>query len=110
MVSLIKTEDEFNDIILNSKVVIDFYADWCGPCKMLSPIVEEVADMLNDVVFAKVNIDEVEILPRRYNVMSIPTLLVFEKGNLVKSNVGYIDKDDLLNFIKQILSFDRVFI
>lgn len=100
MVSLIKTEDEFNDIILNSKVVIDFYADWCGPCKMLSPIVEEVADMLNDVVFAKVNIDEVEILPRRYNVMSIPTLLVFEKGNLVKSNVGYIDKDDLLNFIK----------
>lgn len=110
MVRLIKTEDEFNDIILNSKVVIDFYADWCGPCKMLSPIVEEVADMLNDVVFAKVNIDEVEILPRRYNVMSIPTLLVFEKGNLVKSNVGYIDKDDLLNFIKQILSFDRVFI
>lgn len=100
MVRLIKTEDEFNDIILNSKVVIDFYADWCGPCKMLSPIVEEVADMVNDVVFAKVNIDEVEILPRRYNVMSIPTLLVFEKGNLVKSNVGYIDKDDLLNFIK----------
>ena len=77
MVKLIKTEEEFNREIMNDKVVVDFFANWCGPCKMLAPIVEEVSNELEKITFVKVDIDEIESLPRQFDIMSIPTLLVF---------------------------------
>ena len=100
MVKLIKTEEEFNREIMNDKVVVDFFANWCGPCKMLAPIVEEVSNELEKITFIKVDIDETESLPRQFDIMSIPTLLVFEKGELIKRHTGYIDKDELVQFIK----------
>lgn len=100
MVKLIKTEEEFNREIMNDKVVVDFFANWCGPCKMLAPIVEEVSNELGKITFIKVDIDEIESLPRQFDIMSIPTLLVFEKGELIKRHTGYIDKDELVQFIK----------
>ncbi len=100
MVKLIKTEEEFNREIMNDRVVVDFFANWCGPCKMLAPIVEEVSNELEKITFVKVDIDEIESLPRQFDIMSIPTLLVFEKGELIKRHTGYIDKDELVQFIK----------
>lgn len=100
MIKLIKTEEEFNREIMNDKVVVDFFANWCGPCKMLAPIVEEVSNELEKITFIKVDIDEIESLPRQFDIMSIPTLLVFEKGELIKRHTGYIDKDELVQFIK----------
>lgn len=100
MVKLIKTEEEFNKEIMNNKVVVDFFAKWCGPCKMLTPIIEEVSNELNEITFLKVDIDEIESLPRQFDIMSIPTLLIFEKGKMIKKNVGYIDKEELMQFIK----------
>ena len=100
MVKLIKTEEEFNREIMNDKVVVDFFANWCGPCKMLAPIVEEVSNELEKITFIKVDNDEIESLPRQFDIMSIPTLLVFEKGELIKRHTGYIDKDELVQFIK----------
>ena len=100
MVKLIKTEEEFNREIMNDKVVVDFFANWCGPCKMLAPIVEEVSNGLEKITFIKVDIDEIESLSRQFDIMSIPTLLVFEKGELIKRHTGYIDKDELVQFIK----------
>lgn len=100
MVKLIKTEEEFNREIMNDKVVVDFFANWCGPCKMLAPIVEEVSNELVKITFIKVDIDEIESLPRQFDIMSIPTLLVFEKGELIKRHTGYMDKDELVQFIK----------
>lgn len=100
MVKLIKTEEKFNREIMNDKVVVDFFANWCGPCKMLAPIVEEVSNELEKITFIKVDIDEIESLPRQFDIMSIPTLLVFEKGELIKRHTGYIDKDELVQFIK----------
>ena len=100
MVKLIKTKEEFNREIMNDKVVVDFFANWCGPCKMLAPIVEEVSNELEKITFIKVDIDEIESLPRQFDIMSIPTLLVFEKGELIKRHTGYMDKDELVQFIK----------
>ena len=95
----IKTVEEFNELIKGKKVVIDFFANWCGPCKMLAPIFEEVSNELSDIKFAKVDIDEVEDLPKMFGIMSIPTLLIFEEGKLVKKISGYLGKDELIKFI-----------
>lgn len=95
----IKTVEEFNELIKGKKVVIDFFANWCGPCKMLAPIFEEVSNEFSDIKFAKVDIDEVEDLPKMFGIMSIPTLLIFEEGKLVKKISGYLGKDELIKFI-----------
>ena len=97
--SLIHYEDNFDNLI-KDKAVVDFFATWCGPCKMLAPIVEEVSNELEKITFIKVDIDEIESLPRQFDIMSIPTLLVFEKGELIKRHTGYMDKDELVQFIK----------
>ncbi len=94
-------EKDFKNIILNEKgkVLVDFYADWCGPCKMLSPVVEEVAGEKEDVSFYKINVDNAEDISREYGVMSIPTLILFENGNLINKSVGLLSKDELIKFI-----------
>ena len=91
-------KENFNDLIKN-KVVVDFYATWCGPCKMLGPIFEEVSKE-SDIEFVKVDIDNHEDLCREYKVMSVPTLILFENGKEVRRNIGFIPKDKLKDFIK----------
>lgn len=95
----IKNEEEFNEVIKKDKVVIDFYAEWCGPCKMLSPILDKVSKEMSLDTY-KVNVDEVEDVARQYGIMSIPTVMVFEKGKMTKKNVGFMDDAELREFVK----------
>ena len=90
--------DNFDELINKEMVVVDFYADWCGPCKMLAPNLER----LTDVEVIKVNVDEFEDLARRFGIMSIPAVYVFKDGNIVDSKVGYQDFDELNNWISKL--------
>ena len=97
------TKDNFQEIVLKSKspVIIDFNADWCGPCKMLGPILESVAESRDDMKFVSVNIDEEEDLATEYNVFSIPCLVYIKDGKEIKRNVGLLSKSDLEKFIEE---------
>lgn len=91
---------QFDEAIQNNKkVLVDFYADWCGPCKLLGPVLEEVAQE-EDITILKVNVDSESDLAQLFGVSSIPTVLLFEDGKAVKKSIGYVNKNQLLNFIK----------
>ena len=92
------------EVIQESKVVlVDFYADWCGPCKMMSPIVDDIANELDGVAkVCKLNVDESQDLAIQYNVMSIPTLIIFKNGKAVETLVGLREKGEILNILKSI--------
>lgn len=98
MIKHYSKEEDFNEIIKN-KVLIDFYADWCGPCKMLAMEIEKVASEI-DIDIVKVNVDEEEEIARRYGVMSIPTLILFENGQELKKTIGFMPKDKIKEFIE----------
>lgn len=88
----------FESEILNNNgtCLVDFYADWCGPCKMVSPIVDEIADERTDITVGKINVDESSALAMKYNVMSIPTLIVFKGGKECDRIIGYSPKEEIL--------------
>lgn len=102
MAVLTLTVDNFEKEVLQSEepVLVDFWATWCGPCKMLSPIIDQVAEELPSVKVGKCNVDEQQDLAARYNVMSIPTLLVFKKGELVKTSVGVVPKAKIIEMLQ----------
>ena len=83
-----------------NRVLLDFYADWCGPCKMVAPVVEEIAELRGDVFVAKINVDEEEALARSLGIVSIPTLMVFRDGKLHKQAVGFRSKEELLRLLE----------
>ena len=90
-----------SDIIESGKpAMVDFWAVWCGPCRMLSPVVDPVAEENPNIKVCKVNVDEEQQLAIKYGVMSIPTLLVFKGGELVNQSVGVIPMEEVLNLIK----------
>lgn len=92
--------ENFEKEVLNSNepVLVDFYADWCGPCKMMAPVVEELAgELQGKAKVGKINVDENQDLAMKYNVMSIPTLIIFKDGKEFKRFVGVRDKNELLN-------------
>ena len=92
------TKENFESEVLHSEkpVLLDFWASWCGPCRMLSPVVDEVAEERTDVKVGKVNVDEQPDLAAEFGVMSIPTLLVFRDGKLVNQSVGARPKSGVL--------------
>lgn len=93
-------EKEFDEkISVNKKVIVDCYADWCGPCRMLAPIIEDVSNELIDFDFYKLNVDEASNVSCKYGIMSIPTILVFKNGELSKQLVGFCDHDKLIKEI-----------
>lgn len=103
MSEVIITKDNFEDEVVNSPipVLVDFYADWCGPCKALAPLIEEIANEYEGKVkVGKLNIDDQEELAESYNVMSVPTLLLFKEGKIAKMMVGYRPKKDIENLLK----------
>ena len=94
------SSENFKEEVLNSEkpVLVDFYADWCGPCNAMAPIVEELAKELNEKAkVGKINVDENSDIAVEYNVMSIPTLIVFKNGKEEKRLVGLRDKEELLS-------------
>ena len=81
-------------------VLVDFWASWCGPCRMLSPIVDQIADERTDIKVCKVNVDEQEELAMRFGIMSIPTLIVFKNGEIVKKTMGVQPKAAILGLLE----------
>jgi thioredoxin 1 len=90
-------EDNFAELVLNSDVpvLVDFYADWCGPCRMVAPVLEELAKETTDAKIVKVNVDHSPQLAARYGVNSIPSLKIFDDGTVVDEQVGLASKDRL---------------
>ncbi len=95
------TDNNFDEEVLKADkpVLLDFWASWCGPCKMLSPLVDEISETTDKVKVGKVNVDDEEDLAVKYQIASIPTLLLFKDGKVAKQSVGFISKDQLLDFI-----------
>lgn len=91
----------FEQEVLNSdkKVLLDFWAPWCGPCRMVVPLVEEIAEERPDIKVCKINVDEEQELASRYSVYSIPTLMVLEKGKILKQSAGAKPKDEILEML-----------
>jgi len=103
MMSLAELNKEnFDKEINNGITVIDFHAPWCGPCKMVNPIIEELATELTDISFRKVNIDDNQEIAVKYNIMSIPTILIFKDGKPITSSVGVVSKDALKKKIENV--------
>ena len=89
-------QNNFNNAIANGTALVDFYADWCGPCRMVSPIVDEIAEERSDITVGKVNVDDENALAMKYGVMSIPTLFVFKDGQEKTRIVGARSKAAIL--------------
>ncbi|AYE33726.1 thioredoxin [Clostridium septicum] len=96
-------EQEFDLEVLKEKgvVVVDFFATWCGPCKMLAPVLEDVQSEMSDIKIVKINIDENQKAAETYGVTNIPTIKIFKEGKEVTTKVGFQHKDALIQMIKQ---------
>ena len=93
---IIETIKEYDETLQNNhSVFVDFYADWCGPCKMVSPLVEELSNEITDVTFVKVNVDDLPEVAERYGIMSIPTLIAFKDGEVAGQSLGFQPKEAL---------------
>lgn len=96
--SLIHYENDF-DSLIKDRAIVDFYATWCGPCKMFGPIFEEVSEE-SDINFVKLDVDKNDDIARKYGVMTIPTVILFENGEELKKHIGLMNKEELEEFIK----------
>lgn len=96
------TNENFEKEVINSKktILVDFWASWCGPCQMIAPIVEEISNELSErIEVGKINVDEQPEIAIKYDVMSIPTLILFKDGKVVNTIIGYHSKEEILDFI-----------
>ena len=102
MIIHVNSLEEFNEKIATGRVLVDFYATWYGPCKMLAPILEEIDERkeAGDLLIVKVDVDEVGVIAAKFGIQSIPTLILFENGQAIKTTLGYMPKPQLLIFLK----------
>lgn len=103
MAELTITKANFQSEVLDSDkpVLVDFWASWCGPCKMLGPVISEIAEERSDIKVGKVNVDDEQDLATQFGVMSIPFVALFKNGQLVKSTVGFQPKENILSLLDQ---------
>lgn len=94
------TEESFDSLINDGLVLVDFFATWCGPCKMLSPVLEEIASDRAGVKIVKIDVDENSSLAKRYGIMSIPTMLLFKEGSLISTKNGFLPKELIEEWIE----------
>ena len=99
MVEIIN-DNNFDDVTKEGKVFVDCFATWCGPCKMLSPVIDELQEEIKDYKFYKLDVDESQNIAARYGIMSIPTMLIFEDGKLINTIVGLRSKNELKDILK----------
>ena len=101
MAVITATSDNFETEVLGSDkpVLVDFWASWCGPCKMLSPVVDQIAEEKDDIKVCKLNVDEQQDIAVKYKVMSIPTLIVFKNGEEANRSVGVVPKEEILKLL-----------
>lgn len=103
MVTMISSLEQYDQILKeNAAVFADFYADWCGPCKMVGPVVEKLSSEMTDVHFVKVNVDQFPQIAQRYGIMSIPTLIAFKNGEMIEQTVGFQPEDALKKMLAKI--------
>ena len=102
MSEVILSKDNFEEEVLkcDKKVLVDFWAKWCGPCQMLGPVISQIAEEREDIKVGKVNVDDNEELSRMYGVMTIPMLAVFSNGEVIKTSVGYKSYEDILEMLE----------
>lgn len=99
---IIKNIAEYDELLKNNtSVFVDFYAEWCGPCKMVAPLVEEISNEETSVKFVKVNVDDNPDIAQRYGIMSIPTLIVFKNGEIAGSALGFQPKEALQELVNK---------
>ncbi len=96
----LENEQDFFKLINNELVLVDFYATWCGPCRMISPLIDEIAEENTNLTVVKVDVDKYPNIATKYGIMSIPTLKVFKKGEEGKTSIGYIEKDAIKDLLK----------
>ena len=97
------TDSEFENQVIKSEkpILVDYWAEWCGPCKMIAPILEEISNEMSDkIIIGKLNVDENSQTPPKYGIRGIPTLMIFKDGNAVGTHVGALSKSDLIQFIE----------
>lgn len=94
-------DNNFNEITSQGTVLVDFYADWCGPCKMLAPILEELDNDRSEIKIVKVNVDEAHDSAKAFGVMSIPTIVLLKNGQIINKKIGLCSKDTLVEMINQ---------
>ena len=101
IVKLTDSEFENQGIKSEKPILVDYWAEWCGPCKMIAPILEEVSTEMSDkIIIGKLNVDENSQTPPKYGIRGIPTLMIFKDGNAVGTHVGALSKSDLIQYIE----------
>ena len=101
---IIKNKAEYDQVLADNKsVFVDFYADWCGPCKMVGPVLEEISKDYTDIKFVKVNVDDNPEIAQQYGIMSIPTMIGLNNGYNVASSLGFMPREELEAVVKQTL-------
>ena len=99
MIEYINDQNKFDEFIKEGTVLVDFFATWCGPCKMLSPVIEQVEREQPDLKVVKVDVDEAPMIAAKYGIQAIPTLFLLKDSKIVDKRMGYINKNQLESFV-----------
>lgn len=94
-------EQNFNEVVNDEFVLVDFFATWCGPCKMLGPVLQEMVNERNDVKIVKIDVDECPNLSKQFGIMSVPTLMLFKQGSVIATKYGFMPKTLLENWLEE---------